>query len=105
MALRVDRDHATPLKAPVGVLEEHEVGPSLAIDRDVAAYTLDQRPLDLARHEHGGIAEEMDARLGGKGGEDGERIQPVQMVGDQHIRATGRNSFAAFDADAKQRME
>src|SRR6202023_2309270 len=77
----------------------------LAIDRDVAADALDERPLDFAGHEHGGVAQEVNAGFGREGGQDGERIQPVEMVGDQHVGATSRNPFAALDPDSKQRME
>src|SRR6202165_4358947 len=105
VTLGIDRDHATSLQASIGVLEQHRVRAGLAIDRDVAADAFDQRPLDFARHEHGGVTEEMHAGLGREAGEDREGVEPVEMVGDQHIGAVGGNPFAALDLDTKERME
>src|SRR5439155_16059375 len=52
-----------------------------------------------------GVAEKVNAGLSGKGREDGKRIEPVQVVGDQHVGAVLRNMLANFDLDPEQQME
>src|ERR1700730_11047267 len=86
-------------------MEEHRVRTCPAVHGDEPADTLDHGPLEFAGHENRCIAEEVHSRLGGEFGEDGKRVEPVQVVGDQHVVAASGNAPAALNRNAEERMQ
>ena len=72
VSLRVEGDHPAALQTSVHVFEEDAIGTRLAVHRDKTADTLDECPLDLPRDQQRGVAQEVNAGLGGKGREDGK---------------------------------
>src|SRR5438132_1138609 len=105
VSLRVEGDHPAALQTSVHVLKEDAIGTRLAVHRDKTADTLHERPLDLPRDQQRGVAEEVNSRLSRKGREDGKRIEPVQVVGDQDVGAVRRNVLATFHPDPEEHMQ
>src|SRR6266550_5413434 len=105
VSLRVEGDHASALQASIHVLEEDGIGARLAVDGDIAGDALDERPLDSPRGEDRCVAEKVNPGLRGEGRENGKRIEPVQVVGDQHVVAVRRNVLATVDLDSEQHVK
>ena len=47
----------------------------------------------------------MNARLGRKARQDGEGVEPVQVVGDQHVGTVGGNELPTVNPDPEERMQ
>src|ERR1700682_3393911 len=105
VAFRIQGEDPTPLQALVRVVEEHGVRVGLTVDRDEPADTLDHGPLEFARDQDGRIAKKMHAGFDRKGRKDCEGVEPVQVVGDQHVVAFGGNALAALNGDAEERTQ
>ena len=84
------------------MVAEDGIGSRLAVDGDEAGDALDERPLHLPGDQDRGVAEKVNAGLSWKGRQDGKRIEPVQMVGDQHEGAVRRNVLTTLDLDPEQ---
>jgi len=100
-----DGHHAAALQASIGVMKQDDVRARLSVHWDESAGALDDRPLQLVGDEQRRVTEEMDPRLDRKGCQDGERVEPVEMVCDQDIGAVGWNSLAALHVEPKQDMQ
>lgn len=105
MTLRVEGDGATTLQAAVDMLEERRVVVKAPVDGDIAANRPDDGPLDAMRHEHRGVAQEVDPWLARKAGKDGEGVEPVEVVGDDQVSPSPGNVLATGNRDPKQEME
>src|ERR1700694_254249 len=101
VAFREHRHDAAALQALVDVMEKDRVGMELAVDRDEAGYALDHRPLEAPGREDGRITQEVDAGLRRKFGQDGKRVEPAQMVGNQDVVAVSGDVVASIDVDAE----
>src|SRR6266566_6287709 len=102
VALGEDGDGAPQLEASVDVVEEGLVAMALANDGYVTARGADDPPLELAGHEDRGVGQEMESRFNRKEQQDGEFVQPVQVVADDDVVAGSFGDiFAAFHLEAK----
>ena len=79
----------------------------LAHDRHVATGGPHEPPLELASHEHRRVGQEMEARLEGKEQQEGELVQPVQVVGDDDVVAAPRprDVLSALDVELEAEPE
>ena len=84
---------------------EDGIGVEVAINRDESRDALHHRPLKSTGHEDRRVAQKMDARLGRELGQDGKRVEPVQVVSDEDVVAIGRNVLASPNLDAKEGMQ
>src|ERR1700682_2828197 len=80
IAFGIERQHPAALEALVDVIEQDGIGMELSVNGDEPGDALDHRPLEAPGNQDRRIAKEVHPRLGGKFGEDGKRVEPVEGV-------------------------
>src|SRR5438094_7065981 len=89
-ALGKDRHRAAQLQAAIYVAVQRLVTRSLADDWHVAAGGAHQPPLELAGDQDRRVGQEVQPGLDREEVEEGELVEPVQMVGDDDVVAPAR---------------
>src|ERR1700737_3557014 len=85
--------------------EEGWVAMALADDGDAAAGVPDAEPLDLSGDKERRVGQEVDSRLDRKQQQDGELVQPVEVVGDNDVVAGPRNVLPPRDVEAEYEVQ
>src|ERR1700687_181502 len=97
-----DRDCSPDFQGVIHVVKQGFVAMAVAHDRHIAARGPDQPPLDLARHEERWVGQEMKPRLERKQKQEGELVEPVQVVGDDYVVARALwDVLATLDLELK----
>ena len=105
VALGEQRHRAADLERAIHVVKEGAVAVAIAIDRDEAAGVANDEPLDFARDQDRRVSEEVDAGLEREEQEQRELVEPVEVVGDEHVVARTRDVLLAPDVESEHQAE
>src|SRR6266851_442102 len=107
VALGEDCHRPAHLQASVDVPKQCRVAMALAHHGHVAPGGADEPPLKFARDQDGRVGQEVQPRLDRHQEQEGELVQPVQVVGDDDVVTRAGDVLAALDieteADAEER--
>jgi len=93
------------LETAVDVVVEGGVAMSLTDDGHVSPSGPDEPPLESALHQAGRIGEKVKPGLDREEHEEGELVQPVEVVGDHDVVARMRDVLMTFDLEPEEESE